>query len=169
MPNTENFFQVRSSPIKLRQLLQSIGFLTPLELVHALSICNLALEEAVFFLSCDGYSYSEIHRVIDKTFYLQLISNDGISILIDAAFRIIARRYILLDGIVNNGIQHAFTPPNLILVPGYGQFYGLSLADVGTIVIPQLGLLANDWSNPATLLSDIEYLSSQKWIKIINQ
>lgn len=94
MPNTENFFQVRSSPIKLRQLLQSIGFLTPLELVHALSICNLALEEAVFFLSCDGYSYSEIHRVIDKTFYLQLISNDGISILIDAAFRIIARRYI---------------------------------------------------------------------------
>lgn len=166
MPDTANFFQYRTSPIKLRQLLQSTGFLTPLELAHALSLSNMNSQMAIGQLEKEGCTLAEIKRVIEKSETMGLICISQAGVYFDPAFRITARRYMLLDGIANQAtlVSQQTIQPIVILIPGYESQYGLSLSEIGTTVIPTLGYFANDWVDPAVLLSDIDFLASKKWI-----
>jgi len=60
--NTKSFFQIRSAPIRLRRELQELGFITPLEIEHAL-VSSSGTEEQVFSaLSKMGYRDEEIER-----------------------------------------------------------------------------------------------------------
>lgn len=168
MSDTANFFQYRTSPIKLRQLLQSVGFLTPLELGHALSVSNLDRQMAIEQLENDGYEIAEIERVIKKSEDLGLIDTRDRNIKFDPAFRVTSRRYMLLDGIANQATPIAMqnTQTSVVLIPGYEHHLGLSLSEIGTLVIPMVGHFATDWSDPAVLLADIDFLATQKWVVI---
>ncbi len=164
MENTYNFFQVRSFPIKLRQLLQKIGFLTPLELVHALVICNFDLINAQKYLRKDGYSSKEIRRVIESSekSVLEILGKDEVNV--NETFYKLSRRYFLLDSIANFGKDISPSSKGNLIVPGYGEFYGSKVSEVLRRVKKNGGKYYNDWQTPQTLAEDLEFLSAKEWI-----
>jgi len=64
MPSTHSFFQIKSAPIRLRRELQQLGYLTPLEIEHALFCAGGDKKQSVAMLVQDGYTNAEIERVL---------------------------------------------------------------------------------------------------------
>lgn len=164
MSNTENFFQVRSFPVKLRQMLQAIGFLTPLELVHALAICDFDLGNAKKRLKKEGYSSDEITRVIkniEKNVLEISVKNKAV---VNNAFYKLSRRYFLLDSIAYYGKDITVSSKGNILVPGYGEYYGSKTSEVLRQIKKIGGRYYNDWQTPQILAEDIEFLTVKEWV-----
>ena len=69
MSNTHSFLQVRSIWIRLRRELQQIGFITPVEIEHAIFQTNDGnIDEVEQILLSEGYSKSEILRSFEYAF-----------------------------------------------------------------------------------------------------
>ncbi|HCE44955.1 MAG TPA: hypothetical protein DET40_15555 [Lentisphaeria bacterium] len=165
MKDTREFFQVRTSVVKLRAILQEIGFLTPLEIIHAWSLSNGNEQQTRLLLRTEGYEEKEISRV-----FLECSSRGILKISNDKAevsekSMEIARRYLLLDFIARIG--KSFAKPRTkgtIIVPGFGTNFGVSLSDVADSIIPRSGIFGLSWAKNGLILKDIEFLVQQGWI-----
>jgi len=166
MRDTKGFFQVRTASIKLRAALQEIGFLTPLEVIHAWSL-NAGDKRAIRkSLEEDHYSVSEIDRVISAGVQRGVFFDDATGFTIDASLKEMARRYLLLDFVAIIGKRlKAGQVKGSLLVPGFGQNFGISLSELADTVLPQAGLFGHEWAKNGQVLRDIEFLAKKGWLE----
>jgi hypothetical protein len=165
MKDTCDFFQVKTSVVKLRAKLQEIGFLTPLEIIHAWSIANGNEQQIKQFLLAEGYKKSEITRVLAESVNRGILNISNAKIDVSESSIEVARRYLLLDFIAHYG--KSISQANLkgtIIVPGFGQNFGVSLSKVADSILPKSGIFGSFWAKDGLILKDIEYLIHQGWI-----
>jgi hypothetical protein len=166
MKNTLTFFQVRSAPIRLRRVLQGIGFLAPLELEHAVARTDGTIESARKLLLKEGYQAKEIQRCLTNCEgrYLDI---SGSQIAIKAERRELARRYLLLDVVACFGAVPANGGAKLtgyLLVPGFGPFYGMKLTELLSKATEVAPGFADELQTSKTMLADVQWLEEQQWI-----
>lgn len=132
--DTAGFFQVRSAPIRLRRELQHIGFLTSIEIAHAVIRCKGNALETVALLIKEGYAESEISRSMTVALehkFLNQVKRSGRLSITDSLVPLV-RQYLILDLVAREGAN--FPSRNgivgIVLVPGYGPHYGLRLGEL---------------------------------------
>lgn len=132
--DTAGFFQIRSAPIRLRRELQQIGFLTPLEIAHAVLRSNGIAEDARKLLLQEGYTMLEVDRVINFAVDRGILkwSDDSTQLEIDSSLMPLARQYLILDLIAREGRPFISLAgiAGVALIPGYGPHYGLWLNEL---------------------------------------
>lgn len=168
MENTHSFFQVRSLWIRLRRELQRIGFITPIEIEHAIFRTNNGSKDDVIkLLSSEKYSQEEIERGILFSINQGWISESNDFLSISAGRKSIARRMLIIDIIANYGgyISSRDEMAKSILIPGYGSSYGLSKINLSaqlekSVRFERLSL--TDYTE------DMDWLTDQKAIKQIS-
>ena len=166
MRDTYSFFQVRTSVVKLRSALQEIGFLTPLEVVHAWSVCNGFLSDLRTRLNNEGYELNEIERVLSDGVQRGLFNIEQDKIEVAESVKETSRRYLLLDFIAVSGKRFKVAETKgTILVPGFGPRFGISLTDIVDNVLPKAGVFGLQWSRNGLVLKDIEYLVQKGWVE----
>ncbi len=52
-----------------------------------------------------------------------------------------------------------------LLVPGFGQNFGISLSELADTVLPQAGLFGHEWAKNGQVLRDIEFLAKKGWLE----
>lgn len=170
MEDTTDFIQVRTAPVRLRFYFQQIGFLTPLELVHALSNSDLNTKIATDLLLNENYSQAEINRLFEILKEKKLILPDDLNTLkvkVDNQFWSTSRLYFLLDLIILNGKEITQKGQPVILVPGFARDYGLTLKELA-IELEQKqteSLFAIELSKSTNLMSDLNVLVERRWVK----
>lgn len=144
--NTSDFFQVRSSPIRLRRALQKIGFLTTLEITHAIVLANGNEPAARDALARDGYAKNEIDRALNIAAGQCFIAPQKFGWIISEDYWPIARRHMLLDVIACLGRDFSSLDgvSGIALVPGYGAYHGLGLAALDAVIKQEYN---NIWPN----------------------
>lgn len=167
MENTKSFFQIKSSPVRLRREMQDIGFLTLLEIEHAIfSIRDQGHQSVRNYLLEDGYSEQEIDRNLEKYVDQDILKfrEDGSLEIIDCNRCIISRRYLLLDLVAINSSEYSNgSMSGVILVPGYGPYFGMELSKLGEIIDEEYSGI---WLNFINMMEDIGWLSRQGYIKL---
>lgn len=165
MANTQGFFQVRSAPIRMRRILQEIGFLTPMEVEHAVARTNGRRVRVAELLRNEGYKVGEIKRCIASALRGGLIEEKGDVLSLRADRRSIVRRFFLLDTIAcHGGSLEGRAEAGHLLVPGYGPFYGMklvSLLEKATALAPGF---AAELRGSQVLLGDIQWLEERKYV-----
>ncbi|MEX0724984.1 MAG: hypothetical protein WD065_01860 [Planctomycetaceae bacterium] len=164
MSNTATFFQVRSAAIRLRRELQHVGFLTPLEVEHAVLSSDGKAESVKKVLQSEGYTEAEIQRAVtDCTTRGLLEAKKANNLSVSPSRRDLARRYFLLD--VAARLGSAPTPSEKLtgslLVPGYGPFHGIKLDLLVNEAIRLAPGLQADLKRSQVVLSDIRWLCEQ--------
>ncbi|MXX68730.1 MAG: hypothetical protein F4Y74_07205 [Gemmatimonadales bacterium] len=145
MGSTGGFCQLRSVGIRLRYVLQAIGFLTPLEVAHAAMQTSGTTERIGELLAEDGYAPGEVARAIDAALDGgQVIDLPRERLRVDSGFEEMARRYMLLDLTAREGrdVNSRQLGEDGLVVPGYGPFRMLPLVDLADLIresIPSLG------------------------------
>lgn len=165
MEDTLSFFQLRSVPIRLRRELQQIGFLLPIELESAVLRTDGSINDTRNLLVKEGYAIEEVERCIKDCVERGIIQRNDIFLIIKDERRDLVRRYFILDIVANYGQGQAGgdnSKGGVILVPGYGAFYGMSLTSIVEKCIEVAPQLSKDWSNPKVILADIEHLYHRK-------
>jgi hypothetical protein len=162
MPDTEDFFQVRTSVIKLRGKLQQIGFLTPLEVIHAWALNNGDVFAIFKYLVNEGYTEAEIERVLTNPCFMR----EGGIIEVDERMIETSRRYLLLDFIALKGSKFSEVAKvsGVILVPAFGHFHGIRLEEITQKIISSAGKFREDWLQSGLIFQDIQFLADQGWI-----
>lgn len=157
--DTHDFIQIRSTPIRLRRMLQAIGFLTPLEIEHCIALGGAGVEDIQSRLKDDGYSEKEINRCIHVSKEIGFVRDVAGRLEIVNDRRHIVRRYLLLDLIALN--SRALSRDELagkILVPGYGAFTGMSIDGLVETAIELSPVFSEDFSHSPSFLSDVRWL-----------
>lgn len=160
---TDDFFQIRSAAIRLRRKLQQIGFLTPLEIAHAIIRTRGRRSGVTSLLSTEGYSRIEISRAIAISIQTGLVNTiDHETIAVDVECEDTVRRYLLLDLIANSG--KPFDSPvglqGVVLVPGFGPYFGAELEPLGVLVEENI---PGVW-RMSTFTADLNWLSSAGFV-----
>ena len=134
--DTAGFFQIRTASIRLRRELQKIGFLTPLEIGHAILRCTGEYQQVANQLIGESYRQCEIDRAIAAAMELALIGRVGKKLVIAPIFLPVVRCHLLLDIIATAGVTFPGLAglAGLALVPGYGPYHGMLLADIDTLL-----------------------------------
>jgi len=135
--DTFSFFQLRSAPIRLRRELQDIGFLAPLEIAHASLMCRGDLMQIDSYLRSEGYSPSEVERATrDGVSSGLLVSQAQNSLTVSSANQPMVQQYLLLDLIARLGksFNSMIGLAGVVLVPGYGPYYGVSISDLAQYI-----------------------------------
>lgn len=163
MPTTHSFLQVRTAPVRLRRELQAIGFLTPLEVAHAVLTTDGSSRQVVASLVGDGYRKAEVARAMEQALTVGMLAQglDGAPLGVPMPRREVVRRYLLLDTAARTGTQLDPRRPGFkgqFLVPGYGPFHGLPLDELAKRAIAAAPSLKLDWSSPEVILGDIRWL-----------
>lgn len=169
METTHSFIQIRSAPIRLRRELQALGFVTPLEVEHALIQSSGDISEIGVILIGQGYQPNEIRRAIDHTIKHDILKRNGSKLILRDDRRDIVRQHLLLDILSINGrnIQPGTTVSAAsIMVPGYGAFFGLEMDQLVKLAIASAGQLQEDISHSQTFAADIKNLSKQGYCLI---
>lgn len=164
METTHSFTQVRSAPIRIRRELQAIGFITPLEIEHAIIKTSGDMSEVGTILLADGYRTEEIVRAIKRATDTGVIQQDENKIAVREDRREIVRQYLLLDTLSIHGrtVQPGTTTSLAsVLVPGCGPFFGLELDELVNIATQNSGQLREDISHSQTFAADIKALSQR--------
>jgi hypothetical protein len=162
MPDTAEFIQIRSSPIRLRRLLQSVGFATPLEVGHAVLAGHKTESSIVMALKADGYSEVEAIRALraanESTFIRMENGNAGVNETVRAH----VRRVLLLDTAARNGATlNGGAARGTLAIPGYGPFFGMKVDELARVALGFAPDLKSDWSAPDVILGDIRWLCEQ--------
>lgn len=159
--DTANFFQVRSAPIRLRRELQSIGFLTPLELAHAILKCSGSEAAVAVLLEKDGYPASEISRTFQVGVQKRLIELRAGKWMITEEFMPSVRRHLLLDLIACEGREYSTLDnvKGVALVPGYGPYHGLTLSELDSHVKDKFSTV---WGSG--FFGDLEFLCENSFV-----
>jgi hypothetical protein len=172
MPDTASFIQLRSTPIRLRRELQHIGFLTPIEIEHAIFSAGTKRKAVVAALLKEGYQPSEIDRAIGEAISRGvLVRVDSKNIAIDPARRAQARRYLLLDLTAIRGAtlsQEERSQAGYVLVPGYGPFHGMKAADLLVAARTHAPSLKQDWPDAVAFKADLNWLAERGYM-IVNE
>ncbi len=164
MPSTADFIQVRTAHVKLRRTLQVIGFLTPLDFVHALFRGDGAIESAKSILLDEGYSKEEILRCYTFCLAEGLMSEASELVKVSPRLLVNSRRMMLLDIIVVEG--EAVQKGNgsvVVIAPGVGADRGIALPTLGRVYERFLGSID---SGATRFGLDLEWLNSNGLIQI---
>ena len=168
MDTTHTFFQIRSAPVRLRRELQDLGFLTPLEIEHAI-VQSDAPSDVIENLHRQGYREEEIDRAtaaaVENEFLTQ--RHDRWQLRDDR--RLTVRRYLILDVLARRGYPISTgngEAKGLVLIPGYGPFFGMGMSELVDAVIAESGSLADDLTVSRTFMSDISDLAQGGLIKL---
>ena len=165
MRTTKSFLQVRSAAIRLRRELQDIGFVTPLEVEHAVLRSRGRESEVRIQLEREGYLPAAVkdglRRAIEGG---NVICTSQRRLQLREDRRAVARRYVLMDLAAILG-----SPPSsadeqfkgALLVPGYGPLHGLKLDVLAKEAVKLFPGLKVDWSLPEVILGDIRWLCEQ--------
>ncbi len=167
MPTTHTFVQVRSTPIRLRRVFQEIGFLTPLEVEHAVACTDGTSARVRKLLLRDGYEPEEVRRCLTHSLEVKAIERHGDRFAITAARRAIARRYLLLDTVAIGGATIATSGTSAagyLMVPGYGPLYGLKLVDLLARATAAAPGFATDFADSKMLLEDLQWLEEKRFL-----
>lgn len=162
--DTETFFQIRSAPIRLRRELQKLGFLTILDVEHAIAAtCG---DDVPRVLEKWGFHRSDINRAIRNALDRKLITDGrGGKLEISAERRDISRRYALLDIVAIHGSKvDAESAAGKLLVPGYGPFYGIEMDKLAAVAIPEVPYFGPEINRSTVLLSDLRWLSENGFV-----
>lgn len=160
--STSSFFQIRSSAIRLRRELQQLGFLSPLEVEHALLASDGTEDGVTAVLSMRGITRSEIERAWNTCVAGGMLETVRSGYAIKEERRDIVRRYLLLDTVATHGaIIKCDETAGKLLVPGYGPFYGLALEEVAEYALRHAPSLEEDLNNVNILSGDVGWLSEQ--------
>ncbi|MBK8185711.1 MAG: hypothetical protein IPK63_23580 [Candidatus Competibacteraceae bacterium] len=165
MTNTASFIQVRSAAVRLRRELQHVGFLTPLEVEHAIFRSDGSPAAVRKVLKDEGYADVEIERSIGDCARRGLVVTDRGKLTVTATRRDVARRYLLLDVAARLGAAPATPSEKLagcLLVPGYGPFHGIKLDQLVTEAIRVAPSLKGDLDQSQIMLADIRWLCEQE-------
>ena len=164
--DTASFFQVKSVLVRLRREFQSIAYLTPIELEHAvLTIGNCRREDVFNALLADGYPKEEIQRAQDVSIGLGYLSVEEEAIRIAEERLPIARRLLILDIAASNGRKITDIERNtqkFLLIPGYGSNIGILESELSRAVCETakaIHITAHDFA------SDIEWLLDEGVMK----
>lgn len=164
MDTTHSFVQIRSAPVRLRRELQAIGFLTPIEIEHALIQTSCDEAEVGEMLVKDGYEPKEVQRAIKQAATTGVIGKEGTKLKLRDERREIVRQYLLLDVLALHGkdVQPG-TPASAasVLIPGYGAFYGLDMDKLVNAAVATSGILQEDIEHSKTFAADIKALSQR--------
>ena len=163
MENTKSFFQVRSAGIRLRRELQEVGFLTPLEIEHAILRADRGDIGAVTsILINEGYSEAEVDRCLQGSISDGLIHHANGLLSIQDTRADIVRRYFMLDTAACYGVQpeNGAKLTGSLMVPGFGPFYGMKLDEVAKKAMELSPALRTEW-NADTVLEDIRWLCEE--------
>lgn len=164
MANTASFIQVRSAAVRLRRELQHIGFLTPLEVEHAIFRSGGSPASVRKILKVEGYANSEVERSIADCTARGLVVVVRGKFAVTADRRDVARRYLLLDVAARLGSAPATPAEKLagcLLVPGYGPFHGIKLDQLVTEAIRAAPALNADLEQSKVMLADVRWLIEQ--------
>jgi len=164
MPTTASFTQVRSGSIRLRREIQQIGFVTLLEIEHAILRSDSSVGAVQSILRSDGYQQKEIDRALKSASDLQKVKSLGNNLQILDERRPIARRYLLLDTAALYGKAPTSTSERItgsLMVPGFGPFHAIKLDALVSEALKMAPALKSDWSNPEEVMGDIRWLCDQ--------
>lgn len=162
MGTTRSFIQIRSAPIRLRRELQAIGFVTPLEIEHAIIQSSGDESDIGNALVSQGYGKNEVRRAIDHAAGHGIISKIGSKLSLLNNRREIVRQHLLLDVISIHGAElkpGTATSAGSVLIPGHGAFYGLKMDELVNLAINNAGSLREDIAQSQVFASDIKTLS----------
>jgi hypothetical protein len=166
--DTHSFFQVRSAAIRLRQLLQSIGFLCPLEVEHAVAQNDGTSDTVKRKLLDDGYTADEVERVINKAVRLGFIKVVEGKYQINEERKTVVRQYAILDTIARKGSPlNDINAATYLLAPGYGPFYGIRLTILVEVLCQDVPYFAEHFQQSNLLNEDLEALKVKGWIKFV--
>jgi hypothetical protein len=160
MPDTLTFVQLRSAPIRLRRELQQIGFLAPIDVAHAALREDARTSSVSQHLVTSGYSTAEVDRAIRTSIELGLLEEIGGRLIVRQSWRSTVRQYGLLDTAAISGrlLDARAGLAGKFLIPGYGPLFGLELDHLARSAVTLLPALAQDWSSPEVILTDIRNL-----------
>ncbi|QNR97708.1 hypothetical protein ICJ04_01960 [Stenotrophomonas sp. 169] len=129
--DTHDFFQIRSAAIRLRRVIQGIGFLTPLEVCHAIIQTDGGYAGLGELLRADGYRDKEICRGIEHAIEVGAVEARNENLGIASTFFAIAAKYYLLDQIAKKGkaFESASKCTGSILIPGFGPYFGVDIGE----------------------------------------
>lgn len=164
METTHSFIQIRSAPIRLRRALQALGFVTPLEIKHALIQSSGDEAETGAILVAQGYQENEVHRAIMHATRHGIIHKNGNRLALRDDRREIVRQHLLLDilSIYGHDMQPGTTASGVsVLAPGHGAFFGLEMDELVNVAIANAGELRDDISHSQTFAADIKALSQR--------
>lgn len=162
--DTYSFFQISTAPVKLRNCLQEIGFVTPLELEHAILRSNGDSKQVSRILGEEGYDEKEISRCIEISKVYNLIICEGNRLFIKPERRNTVRRYLLLDVVTSYG-EEIEEAKGCVLVPGYGMKFGMELVKITSKMIELVPTINQDYSSHDVFPTDLQYLSEKGFIK----
>lgn len=164
MQTTHSFIQIRSAPVRLRRELQALGFLTPLEIEHALIQSSGDEAEIGETLVAQGYQAEEVHRAIAHTTSYDIIHKNGTKLILRDERREVVRQHLLLDVLSINGreMQPGTAASSArVMVPGFGAFYGMEIDELVSAALLSAGILREDISHSLTFAADIKTLSQK--------
>lgn len=162
--STKDFIQINTAPLKLRRELQSINFLTTLEIEHAILMTSGNKGDIIEQLKMDGYSIDEITTAIRIACENHLItSGEHLGIIRDRES--IVRKYCLLDTIANYG-QPIPTDRTrgYLTVPGYSTYWGLPQADAIAHALAAAPMLSSLWRSHLDPFDDIQWLLEKGFV-----
>ena len=157
MQDTHDFFQVRTSIVKLRNHLQNIGFLLPIELYQEILLGNNNLQSISSVLHISGYSKNEISRAILFCIDHELLTDENGTYHIPNNKVSDALKYLLLDLIVVNAKNIDAHRNGCFFIPGKGDDMGIDLLELGNL-INEDSRLKNLFGDSTLLLNIIQNL-----------
>ena len=157
---TKDFIQIRTAPVKFRRELQTIDFITPLEIEHLILNGHRNEEEIIVNLRKQGYALNEIKRSIENCKDV-IDFKDGV-FSIKKEREDIVLKYSLLACIANFG--HVINPnkeKGMLCVPGYATEWGMNqntLFDVFCKEFPTIQIALKDFLAKIQWLIDKEFV-----------
>lgn len=161
MPSTRSFTQIRSSAIRLRRELQALGFVTPLEIEHAIIQSSGDEQGVASSLVEQGYDAQEVRRAISSAGESGTIKRSAGKLQLLDHRREVVRQHLLLDTLCQYGrsiTPDAGAPMSSVLVPGFGPFFGMELDQLAKHAIASAGQMTDEVSHSQTFASDIKAL-----------
>ncbi len=165
MKTTKAFIQVRSLNIRLRREVQQIGFVTPIEIEHAiLRSEDKKVTSIRTILQNDGYNDTEISRGLTYSLNKRFIQNSNDTLIISPDRIPPARRLLILDIIaITGGEFESMAEPSggSILIPGYGPYYGTKIRVLSKKIDYYTKNINYD---RMSFCDDIDWLCEQKYV-----
>jgi hypothetical protein len=164
MGTTRSFIQIRSAPVRLRRELQALGFVTPLEIEHALVQSSGDEAEVGASLVAQGYHKKEVQRALDSATGHGIILRKGSKLALLDERREIVRQHLLLDILSIHGRDMSPGTESSavrILVPGNGAFFGLDMEELATTAVANAGMLREEISDSPTFSADLGALNKR--------
>jgi hypothetical protein len=164
--DSASFFQVRSILVRLRREFQTIAYLTPIELEHAVLTSEHCTQKKIIeALRTDGYPEEEIRRAQAVSIELGYLSVEGEVFRIAEERLPIARRLLILDMAALNARTITDVERNtqkFLLIPGYGANTGILESDLSKAVCDTVKAIP---ITPFDFIGDIEWLLDEGVMK----